>query len=240
MKKSIQLLTILFVTALLTSCNASMFNSVSGNRNVVTDNRTPKEDFIKIKVSSGLDLFITQGNTTEVILEADENLHEIIFTEVNNGELRIYSEKSIWKAKSRKVHVTLPKIESVKATSGADVYAENTLKTDAIRVIATSGADIRLDLDANEVDSSATSGSDINLSGTTKKHNSKATSGASIDAYDLRSETAVVAVTSGANINIHASESINAAATSGGDVDYSGNPKKVSKSTTSGGSVSKR
>ena len=97
MKKSIQFLTIAFVAVLLTSCNMGMFNSVNGNGNVVTNDRTSQEDFTKIKVSSGLDLYITQGSNKEVILEADENLHDIIFTEVRDGELRIYSEKSIWK-----------------------------------------------------------------------------------------------------------------------------------------------
>ena len=44
--------------------------------------------------------------------------------------------------------------------------------------------------------------------------------------------------TSGADINVYASESLNAKATSGGDVDFRGNPKNVDKKESSGGDIS--
>ncbi len=93
-------------------------------------------------------------------------------------------------------------------------------------------------LNANTVQSSATSGSDIELTGNTDQHTSSATSGASIDAYNLLSKNTTVNVTSGADINVYASESIDARATSGGDIDFKGNPKKVNKQSSSGGSIS--
>ena len=229
---------ILFLATFLSSCNVNMFNQINGNRNVVTENRNLKEDFTKIKVSTGLDLYITQGSSTEITVEADENLQDIIITEVNKGVLKVYSEKNIWKAKSRKVYVTLETLEGISATSGSDVYTKGTLKVNDISVSSTSGADIRMSLDANSVTSSATSGSDIEISGTANNHDSSATSGASIDAYDLRSKNVTVRVTSGADINIYASESITAKATSGGDIDFKGNPTKVNKKESSGGDVS--
>ena len=231
---------ILFLATFLSSCNVNMFNQINGNRNVVTENRKVKEDFTKIKVSTGLDLYITQGSSTEITVEADENLQDIIITEVNKGVLKVYSEKNIWKAKSRKVYVTLETLEGISATSGSDVYTKGTLKVNDISVSSTSGADIRMSLDANSVTSSATSGSDIEISGTANNHDSSATSGASIDAYDLRSKNVTVRVTSGADINIYASEKLDAKATSGGDIDFKGNPKQVNKKSSSGGDVSKR
>ena len=233
-----KILPILFIATILSSCSVNMFNRVNGNRNVVSENRKAGEDFTKIKVSNGLDLYLTQGNTQKITVEADENLQEIIITEIDKGTLKIYSEKNIWKAKSRKVYVTVTNLEGLKATSGSDVYAKETLKVDDIAVSATSGADISISLDANAVTSSATSGSDVNLTGISNSHVSSATSGASIDAYDLQSKEVTVRVSSGADINIYASESIAAKASSGGDIDFKGNPKNVTKKSSSGGSIS--
>lgn len=101
-----KLLSILFLATLLSSCNVNMFNRVNGNRNVVTEDRKANEDFTKVKVSTGLDLYLIQGNSTKITVEADENLQDIIITEVKNGVLKVYSEKNIWRAKSRKVYVT--------------------------------------------------------------------------------------------------------------------------------------
>ena len=229
---------ILFLATLLSSCNVNMFNRVNGNRNVVTENRNLKEDFTKIRVSTGLDLYITQGSKTDITVEADENLQDIIITEIKDGVLKIYSDKNIWKAKARKVYVTLETLEGISATSGSDVYTRGTLKVNDIAISSTSGADIRMSLDANSVTSSATSGSDIEISGTSNNHTSSATSGASIDAYGLRSKNVTVRVSSGADINIYASESIAAKASSGGDIDFKGSPKNVTKKSNSGGSIS--
>lgn len=240
MKTTKKLLFLFVATVVLTSCNASLFNGVQGNKNVLTDNRTPQDNFTKVKVSSGLDLYLSQGTENKVTLEADENLHDIIMTEVRDGELRIYSEKNIWNAKARKIYVTVKDLESIRATSGADVYTDEVLNVQNIYVGATSGADVRIKLNAISVESSASSGSDIRISGTTEKHSTSASSGASIKAYELESENVSASVSSGADIDVFASVSLNASANSGGDIDYKGNPKNVNKNANSGGSISKK
>jgi hypothetical protein len=233
-----QIVFFLSMTLMLSSCNMNMLNSVNGNKNVEVADRTVAEDFTKIKVSTGLDLYLSQGTENKITLEADENLHEIIFSKIENGELKIYSDKNIWNAKAKKVYVTVKGLTSIVATSGSNVYTEEELSVENINIVSTSVADIDLNLNANSVISTATSGSDIKLNGTTIQHTCSATSGASIEAYDLTSENVTVNVTSGADINIYASVSLEAKATSGGDIDFKGNPKNVKKSSTSGGSIS--
>ncbi len=238
MKKN---LIILFLGVLtLSSCSIDMMNRVNGNRNVTTQNRTTGEEFTSIRVSSGLDLHLTQGTKNSVVVEADENLQDIIITEVRDGVLKIYTDKNIWRAASRKVLVTCTDIEAITATSGSDVYGKSVINAKSLKVTSTSGADVRLEVAAENVETKSTSGSNIRIKGNTITHSSKATSGASIDAYGLLSKDVTVNVSSGADINIHASESLNAKASSGGDIDVKGNPKKVTKKSSSGGSVSSK
>ncbi len=215
-----------------------MMNRVNGNRNVTTQNRTTGEEFTSIRVSSGLDLHLTQGTKNSVIVEADENLQDIIITEVRDGVLKIYTDKNIWRAASRKVLVTCTDIEAITATSGSDVFGKSVINAKSLKVTSTSGADVRLEVTAENVETKSTSGSNIRIKGNTIMHSSKATSGASIDAYGLISKDVTVNVSSGADINIQATESLNAKASSGGDIDVKGNPKKVNKKSSSGGSVS--
>ncbi|MBT3742417.1 MAG: DUF2807 domain-containing protein [Polaribacter sp.] len=233
-----KILTLLFIATLFSSCAVDMFNRVNGNRNVVTEDRSTKEEFTKIKVSAGLELYISQGSKNQITVEADENLQEIIITEVSNGVLKIYSEKNIWKAKARKIFVTIKNLEAISATSGAAIYTEESLILNNLNINATSGAEINISIEVNTVETSATSGAKIKVSGVSINHISKATSGASIYTYELRSKNVTVKVTSGANIDVFAYESIDAKATSGGDIDFKGDPKKVNKKTSSGGSVS--
>lgn len=231
---------LLFVSVLFTSCGVDMFNRIDGNRNVVTQDREITNDFTKVKVSSGIDLFIKQGNEVELTVEADENLHDYIMTEVEGDQLRIYVDGNIWRAKARKVYLTVTDIEALKATSGSDVVSDGVLKVNDFDVSTSSGADMRIEVDATHVSSSSTSGSDLRISGTTETHDSSASSGSSLSAYGLESREVSARASSGADVEVFASESITAKASSGGDVRYKGSPKKVSKKTSSGGGVSSR
>lgn len=91
----IKLSIVLFLATISTSCNIDMLNRVEGDRNVISEKRQVNEDFSKVKVSSGIDLYIKQGSKTSLTVEADENLHDIIITEVVGGKLKIYTEKNI-------------------------------------------------------------------------------------------------------------------------------------------------
>ena len=221
------------------SCNFSMNlgEGVSGNGNVVTADRNISSDFNQIKVSQGLDLYITQSNDVSLSIEADENLHDLIMTDVENNILRIYSSENIKRASSKKIMLNINDISSIKATSGSNIYSTNTIKEDDLELASTSGANIKLDVKTQTLDCRSTSGSNIILRGSTNTLIAAATSGSNVKAEQLKAETSEVKATSGANISIKTSKERTARATSGGDVRYSGNPKKVNKSDSSSGSV---
>jgi hypothetical protein len=210
---------ILFIATIFTSCGLDIFNGVVGNSNVVITERTIKADFSGIKVSTGIDLFIRQGSTNAITVEADENLHDLIITEVKEGILKIYTDKNIWKAKARKVYVTIENLTLLKASSGSNVKSESVINTNEIYIDASSGASIDIEVVAKSAVTEASSGSSIN-------------------AYKLKSTNANASASSGASINIYASKNMDAKASSGGAIDYTGNPTKISKEASSGGSIS--
>ncbi len=227
------------VSILMLSCNFSMNlgEGVDGNGNVITVDRDISTDFDQIKVSQGLDLYITQSNDVALSIEADENLHDLIMTDVENNILRIYSTENIRRSSSKKIMLNINDISAIKATSGSDVYSTNTIEVDELELNTTSGADMKLDVKTQILNCHSTSGSDIRVSGTTEVLIAEATSGSDIKADKLKAETSKVKATSGADISVNTSKELTARATSGGDVRYSGNPEKVNTSDSSSGSV---
>lgn len=227
------------ISILMLSCNFSMNlgEGVDGNKNVVSVNRNISSEFSSVKVSQGLDLYITQSNDISLSIEADENLLDLIMTEVENDVLRIYTTENIRRAASKKIMLNISDISVIKATSGSDVYSTNTIEVDDLKLNTTSGADMKLDVNTQTLNCHSTSGSDIKITGTTDVLVASATSGSDIDARNLSSEKSNVKATSGADISVNTSKELTARATSGGDVRYSGNPEKVNKSDSSSGSV---
>ena len=234
-----RIIIISIISLLMLSCNFSMNfgEGVDGNGNVVNLERGISSDFSEIKVSQGIDLYITQSDAIGLSVEADENLQDLIMTDVENSILRIYTTENIRRASSKKVLLNIETISAIKATSGSDVYSTNTISVPSLEINCTSGADITLDVITETLNCKSTSGSDINVSGTTKSLVAEATSGSDIDASNLKAQISNVKATSGADISVNTSKELTANATSGGDIRYSGNPEKVNKSDNSAGSV---
>lgn len=229
------------LSILMLSCDFALNikEGTKGNGNVITVNRTISSDFKQIKVSQGLELYIIQSDAVTLSVEADENLHDLIKTEIENNILKIYTSENIKSAASKKIIVNAKTISSIKATSGSSVYTANTIKDDEIELSATSGANMSLDITTQQLNCKATSGSSINLSGTTNLLNAQASSGSRIKATDLIANTSIIKASSGASVSTNTTKELTASASSGGSVDYSGEPEKVNTSNGVSGSVRK-
>ena len=223
------------ISALLLSCNFS--GGVEGNGNVITADRAISEKISEIKISNALDLYITQSDNQALSIEADENLHNLIITEVVDGTLRIYTSENIGRVTLKKVMLNIKTISKITATSGSDVYGNNTIKVSSLDLNSTSGADIKLNVKTEALNCHATSGSDIDISGSTVNFVASATSGSDIDASELIAKIADVRVTSGADVDVYSTKVLTAHATSGGDIKYLGNPETINKSDNSTGSI---
>lgn len=216
------------------------WGSVKGNGQVISQTREIKANFQQIKVATGLNLYVTQGSSSEVIVKADENIQELIKTEVKKGLLKIYVEKSIKRAKQMDIFVTLPTLTKLSASSAADAIIEHPFKTDKIVLNASSGADIKANIKAQTIIASTSSGADIVLIGKTNYFEGTASSGSDLDAKQLHCKKAQASASSGADLIITVTEEITAKASSGGDVTYYGKPNKIDTSSSSGGDINRR
>lgn len=232
-------ITALIMSLLLVSCqfNSDFGFGVRGNGNIETVERSIDNDFNEISVSRGLDIYLTQGDNVSLIVEADENLHDIIITEVENGVLKITTDENISFSKSKKVMLTFKDVSKIKATSGSDVFSTNTIIADNLELTTTSGSDMEVDINVQVADCRSTSGSDLRVSGKTNKLYAEATSGSDIKAGNLKAKVSEARATSGADITLNTSEELYAKATSGGDIKYSGNPERVTKKDGVSGSI---
>ncbi len=229
-----QILFSLFVFTLLTA-SAAAFAEKTETRNV-------GKNFNGIDVSSGIDLYIRMGDTEEVKIVADDDIIEKIITEVEGGVLKIYVKQNNWfnwsGNEKRKAYVTVKELKKVHASAGSDVKSENTLKGDDLEVSASSGSDLTLDVFYKNLKVDTSSGSDANLSGKVKYLTASSSSGSDLDARNLESVICKVSVSSGSDATVNVSEELEASASSGGDIDYYGNPSVKNIDESSGGDVS--
>jgi hypothetical protein len=204
--------------------------------------RRTVQAFHGISVSSGINLYLTQDNTQQVTVEADEDDLDDLVTKVEGGILKIYMKDRSWldfdwKHNDRKVYVTFKTLDWLQASAGSDVTSQSVLNLEDLEVDASSGSDVKLELNASRVKAQSSSGSDIHLKGKANSLEARASSGSDINAGELQTKKCNANASSGSDIRVHVSEQLDANASSGGDISYSGNPAHKDINESSGGDV---
>lgn len=201
------------------------------------------KNFNSVKVSAGIELFLTMSDVEEVKVVADDEIIGKLVTEVKNGKLEVYMKGNSWFSwgtKSKKVYVKVKELKEIDASSGSEVKSENVLKGDFLKVESSSGSEVNIELVVKEVELRASSGSEIKVSGKSKNLKADSSSGSEINARDLESMVCNASASSGSDINIQVSDELNANASSGSDIDYYGNPSLKNINKSSGGDVSRK
>ncbi|MBV9963054.1 MAG: DUF2807 domain-containing protein [Parafilimonas sp.] len=115
--------------------------------------------FNKIRVSSAINLYLSQGNTQAVAVSSeDQDVTNRIKTEVSNGTLKIYVENGAWNGwnwgnKHLRAYVTFTTLQSLDASGACNVEL-----TDPINI-----NDFKLELSGASNMNGTIKGSDINF-----------------------------------------------------------------------------
>lgn len=227
------------VAFLATSCEIKIdgLDTVKGNGNVVNSTRTTNEDFSSIKASRGLDVEISQGNENSITIVADENLHDYIETDIDNGSLKITSRKNIRSAKEKKVKIIFKEIEMLSASSAARIVSKSNLILPSLDVKSSSGGEVDVVVESENISCKSSSGSTINISGKAINFEASSSSGSDIKAKELMTNNSILAASSGSSIQVYPILSLNAKASSGSSIVYYNDAKSIIKKSTSGGSI---
>jgi hypothetical protein len=232
---------VIAIAVLSVSCSidGQSWKTVQGNHKVTKEDRSTGS-FTGVKVSSGVDVYLKQGDTESVTVEADENLHEYIITEVKGGVLHVYTEVGIRNAEKESVYVTMKDIRSLETSSAGDIVGETPVRSDELELSASSAGDIRLEVYAKEVEVDISSSGDMTLKGETEKLKADLSSAGDLKAFDLKTKDADVSVSSAGDADVNVTDKLTARASSAGDIHYMGNPSMVDAHSSSAGGIHKR
>ncbi len=224
------------ILPLLSTANYGNGDAVKGNGKVITQDRTVTP-FKAIKVDAGIDLEIAQGNQISLTIEADENIIPVIITEVVNGILNIYPEKSIRNAKVMKVYLVFKNIEAITANGGCDITSKGKLHFSNLETVLNGGCDIQLDLSVDNLICSHNGGCDAIFTGEASNVEYTVMGGSDVDATKLITGDCAIIAAGGSDVDVNVSGQLRINASGASDVSYMGSPTNVSKSASGGSDI---
>lgn len=242
MKKISQLIVlILVVTSLPLLSVASQENgkSITGNRNVIIQDRTI-ESFHSLNVRGGIDVELSQGSNLKLQVEADENIISSIRTEVKDGVLSIYPDKSVRNAKTMKIHLTFQNLSSITALGGCDINSTKRLDFSTLETELSGGCDINLDLNVQTLICNLNGGCDARFAGDAENCTFNVIGGSDLKAPDLNIINCNIEAIGGSDVTVKVSGELTMSAVGASDITYSGSPVSVTKNTSGASDIHRK
>lgn len=198
------------------------------------------KNFSGISVSSGIDLYLSQGSNENISLKGDDEMINEVLIEQKDNDISIkfkpdFKWKSSMRNKSVAVYVDFKTLSRLAASGGSDVKTLRLIKGNQLLIVASGGSDLDLNLDCSEINLTVNGGSDAKLSGTCEKMILTANGGSDVNAVALRVDYAKVAINGGSDADLTVNKTLEASANGGSDLSYRGNAvlKKVAVAKSS-------
>ncbi|MDT0644398.1 head GIN domain-containing protein [Zunongwangia sp. F363] len=241
MKKSILILTAIFLG--FTSANAQWWGNekIKGNGKMITEERSTS-DYDEVQLVGSMDVELVSGQEGKLKVEAESNLQEYILTEVQGGKLKISIEKGVDLRPSgnNEIKITVPfkDLEEVSVTGSGDLWNSDKITASNFSASLTGSGDLNLNLDVQDLKGSVTGSGDIVVNGNADHFECKVTGSGDFEAFNLKARTVEATVSGSGDLMVYASEKLFARVSGSGDITYKGSPKKEDFKVSGSGSVS--
>ncbi|HLX65805.1 MAG TPA: head GIN domain-containing protein [Puia sp.] len=217
------------VFAFLIGC--LLVGSVRAQETVIQDPNAelrPVKGFHGIRVSSAINLYLSQGSEEKVVVSAsDVKMRDRIKTEVIDGILVIRLEGS-WKwwhlgNSKLKAYVSYSMLDEITASGASDVFVDGVISGDKLALNLSGASDFKGAIKVNQLSVDQTGASDSHLTGQVAGAATFRLSGASdVKGYDLVVETCSAHASGASDVQITVNKELEADCSGASGVYYKG------------------
>jgi hypothetical protein len=216
---------------------------------VINDRNAQKRNvqgFQGIQISSGIDLYLSQGSEEAVAVSAaDLETRDRIITEVENGVLHIYMENhgfhwGDWTHRHLKAYVSCKVLDQLTASGGSDVYIQDAIHADRLKMHLSGGSDLRGKMTIGDLSITQSGGSDAFISGSAGTLYVHTSGGSDFHGYELSADNCQVEASGGSDAYLTVNKELTAHTSGGSDIHSKGNGVIRESSHSGGGGISHR
>lgn len=235
-----RLLSYIFIALILPSISGCRFGfgkRIEGNGKLQTKNYSIS-GFTEVNLAGNMDVYLTQGSTYSVRVEADENLFDYLEVEKDGNELEISATRgyNLRPRAGLKVFVTAPTFEAAElAGSGKIISQSKITNAKRIRINVAGSGDVQLDVNAPEVKADVAGSGSVTLNGETKEFLVDIAGSGDVRAFNLMTEVSKIDIAGSGNVEVSASRELDVDVAGSGNVLYKGDPRVKQSKMGSGG-----
>jgi hypothetical protein len=203
--------------------------------------------FNAVELGGSFDVYLTQGATESVKVEAPSNVIDHIITEVSNGVLKIYNKNENnfhWGdlfGNHRKIviYVTAREVNSVSVSGSGDMFFRDGIHSNSLKLRVSGSGDMVGKVDAKSLETSVSGSGDVKISGHADNSTVSVVGSGDFEGRNLITANTAVRVSGSGDASISASNRVDASVSGSGDIRYTGGAKIVSSAKSGSGDISR-
>lgn len=200
--------------------------------------------FTSIKISSGLHVYLSQGDAEAIAISApDEKYKQGIKTEIQNGELHIYYSGERLKYgndEKMNVYVAYKNLEQIYASGASNIFLAGVMDVPLLNVHMSGASDMKGELNVKELNIKLSGASDMKLTGKAINVNIESSGASDVKAYGLTVASCNAKVSGASDVNITVTGELSANASGASNVYYKGPGELKVKQSSGASSIEKK
>ena len=225
MKKFKLILTITILTTIISSCKKNVFNSIVGKGGTVTETRQIT-GFNSIELSIDANVVYTQDASYYIEISGQENVLDVLTTEVSGGELEIEFRKWVRKHSNITIIIHSPEIKEFEVSGSGNIETSGPINTTDMDLdVSGSGNIVISSLATNDMEANISGSGNIYVNGGTVTNQEVKISGSgNIDFEYLQANNSACKISGSGSITVWVLDQLDATISGSGDVKYTGSP----------------
>lgn len=201
--------------------------------------------FTGIKVSSAIELLLSQGNPSNVVVSADENKYrDNIKTEIRNGVLNIYYENHglNWNVGNHrlKAYVSFNTLKTLQIDGASSCKINGSIVEQDLNIKMSGASSLSGDLKINNLNFEGSGASNAKITGSATRIIIHVNGASDFKSYDFVTEDCTARASGASDIRITVNKELSVDASGASSINYKGNPAVRELHSSGASSVSKK
>ncbi len=221
---------------LLSSCR---LNCVKGSGKEASATRKVG-DFTRLDISGSYKIILKQDSTLGISLTGDDNLLELVKTEVSGDELKISTgSKNICANRDMFIVIGVRNLEQIKASGAIDINSNGKIVAKNFKFDLSGATKINMDLDAAAVTTEGSGVTEVTLRGQATSHRIDLSGGGKIHAFDFIVGNYDIETSGASDCDINVLHELSVNSSGASDIKYKGNPTTINNKKAGISSITK-
>jgi hypothetical protein len=193
---------------------------IKGNGKVISKDRT-LSSFDKINLAGSVDITIDQNGKESVTVETDENIQDVVITEIKDGTLNIHLKEHV-DVNSTKliVHVNCSHLKAISSGGSGDVKTLSKLTGDEFKISHGGSGNYDLDISVKKLKISTAGSGDYVIKGNADDFDLSSAGSGDVNAKEMSCTSAKISSAGSGDVILKKGVTASVSSVGSGDVTY--------------------